>query len=99
MYHTYLSRLTAALACLCAASVICYGIFLLMAVSHTAARTQAQRDVMRMTAKLGDMEMHYLSQQRALTPERAAALGFVKPHTTVTVHTASGPSLSLNTQR
>jgi hypothetical protein len=90
----------AVLAAFCTLSVFLYGIFLLMAVAHTAARTAAQRQVDKITANLGDMEMRYLSQERSITPERAQELGLVKPGVVSTVYsTAATRTLTINSNR
>ena len=99
MYNLYLSRVAVTLTILCTLSVFLYGIFLLMAVTHTAGRTVAERQMNDLTAHLGDMEMQYLSEQRSLTPERAVALGFVKPVEVSSVYTADTHTLTLNTTR
>jgi hypothetical protein len=97
VYDVYLTRCLALLAAFCTLSVFLYGIFLLMAVAHTAARSEAGRQVDAITANLGDMEAQYLAAQRSITPERAQALGLVKPTEVSTVYsTASNHTLTLN---
>lgn len=93
----YLSRMIVVLGVCCTLSVFLYGIFLLMAVTHTASRTEAERQINKISAHLGDIEMTYLTQQKALTPQRAAELGFVKPLTVSTVFASAGSkTLTLN---
>ncbi len=93
----YLTRTIALLGMCCTLSVFLYGIFLLMAVTHTASRTAAERQINKISAHLGDIEMAYLTQQKALTPERAAELGFVKPQSVSTVFASAGSkTLTLN---
>lgn len=95
LYQLYLGRAAAGLAAICAASVFLYGVFLLLAVAHTAARTDAQSKIEDMSACLSDMEAKYLAQTRALTPERAAELGFTMPAHVSTVY-AQGPAHTLS---
>lgn len=100
VYHIYVTRLAACLAVCCALSVFLYGIFLLMAVTHTASRTAAERRSTSISTHLGDTDMQYLTQQKTLTPERAAELGFVKSTSVSTVFaSASTHTLSLTTLR
>ena len=100
IYNTYIARSAALLAMLCTLSVFLYGIFLLMAVEHTAARSEAQRQIETVSAHVSDMEMRYLSLQRSLTPERAQALGLVTPSEVSTVYaTAATRSLTINANR
>ena len=100
LYNTYLARTAAALTVLCTVSVFLYGIFLLMAVTHTAGRTAAERQITNLSANLGDMEMQYLTEQKSLTPERALALGFVVPTQVSTVYAdANAQTLTLNVNR
>ena len=100
LYHAYLTRTAAVCAGLCALSVFLYGAFLLLAVSHAAARTQAMRGVAAIAQQVSSMEMRYLQATKELTPDRAVALGFVAPTETKTVFaTAAAHALSLNTLR
>jgi hypothetical protein len=97
LYDIYLTRAIAILAALCTLAVFLYGIFLLMAVAHTAARSTAQRKANEIAANLGDMDMQYLTQDRSLTPERAQALGLVRPSEVSTVYsTAATRTLTIN---
>ena len=77
--QTHLTRATAVLAGVCAVAVFLYGAFLLLAVSHTAARSAAQKQIGAVSARLGDVEMRYLTATKELTLERALALGYVVP--------------------
>ena len=77
--YRYITRATAALAGVCAVAVFLYGTFLLLAVSHTATRSAAQKQIGVVTANLGDLEMQYLTLTKGLTLQRAADLGFVTP--------------------
>lgn len=99
LYQTYLTRTNALLAVVCAASVFLYGIFLLMAVVHTASRTAAEHRIKTLAAELGEMEMTYLTQQKAITPEHAEMLGFVSPRAVSVVYTNASPVLTVNTNR
>ena len=95
-YQPLLSRAAVVLACLCAISCFLYGVFLLEAVAHTAARASADRQVQTLSVQLGDLESQYLASTEALTPERAQALGFVTPTSVTTVYAdAASRSLSL----
>lgn len=95
----YLSRISVLLACVCAAAVLLYGIFLLEAVAHAASQTNAQRQIGQINAQLGDLEARYLSDSQDLTPQKAAELGFVSPTQTTTVFaTAATEALSLRNQ-
>lgn len=100
LYNLYLTRVAATLAIFCTVSVFLYGIFLLMAVTHTASRSAAERQITSISAHLGDIEAQYLSEQQTLTPKRAQELGFVKPLAVSTVYaTANTHTLTLNTIR
>ena len=100
LYNIYLSRAVTALAALCTLCVFLYAIFLLMAVKHTAARTEAQREADTMSAHVGDMEMHYLEAQKALTPELAQTLGFTQPSAVFAVYTSAlQEQLTVNANR
>lgn len=70
-----------------------------MAVVHTASRTAAEHRIKTIMADLGEMEMAYLTQQKAITPEHAETLGFVSPHTVSVVYTSASPVLTVNTIR
>lgn len=98
LLQTYLTRAVAVLAGVCAVAVFLYGTFLLLAVSHTAARSTAQKQIGVVTAHVGSLEMQYLTLTKELTPQRAADLGFVTPakaaHATIFA-SASTRSLSL----
>lgn len=91
----YLARTAAALAGICAIAVFLYGVFLLLAVAHTAARTDAQAKIENVSAHLSDMEAQYLAAEKSLTPERAAELGFTAPVRVSTVY-ADGPAHALS---
>ena len=100
LYNTYLARTAAVLTILCTVSVFLYGIFLLMAVTHTAGRTAAERQITNLSANLGDMEMQYLTDQKSLTQERALALGYVTPSNISTVYANAGAeTLTINSNR
>lgn len=97
--HAYLSRIAALLACVCAVSVLLYGILLLEAVAHTASQTTAERHIRQIDAHLSDLEAQYLSYSQGLTKERAMALGFSMPTEVTTVFaTAAAEALSLRAQ-
>jgi hypothetical protein len=81
-----------------ALALFLYGIFLLEAVAHTAARAEAERDARQLSANLSSLEMAYLSATRTVTPERAAGLGFV-PLKEVSIVYAGTQTLSLSLDR
>ena len=94
--HHYVNRLAFVLACVCAVSVLLYGVFLLEAVAHAAAKTTAQRQLQQVSAELSDLEAQYLSYSQGLTKEKAIQLGFVMPKEVTTVFaTAAVGALSL----
>ncbi len=96
LYQLYLTRSIAALAGICVLSVFLYGVFLMLAVEHTASRTALQNKVDSLTVELGSLESQYLQQTREMTPERAHELGFVTPKDTAAVFAdADTRSLSL----
>ena len=98
-FASYLNRAAVVLGCVCAVSVLLYGIFLLEAVAHAASQTTAQRQVRQVSAELSDLEAKYLSYSRGLTIEKALELGFVLPKDTTTVFaTAAIGALSLRSQ-
>jgi len=88
LYHAYSRSAFAVLAFICAASVFLYGVFLLEAVGHTAARARAGHAVSALKSKLSDVESRYLEATQAITPARAQALGFVPPSSVATVYAA-----------
>ncbi len=97
-YQAYLSRTAAVLAGLCAVSVFLYGIFLLLAVEHTASRSAAQNQINTLTAQLGTLETQYLGETQNITPQTASALGFVAPVEVSTVFAGkSASTLTLRT--
>lgn len=93
-YHRYARRTYAALAAIVALSTFLYGALLLGAVAHAAGAARAEAAVSTLSTKVGSLEGAFLAHTRALSPERAAALGFVAPHSSVTVY-ADRPSLVL----
>lgn len=98
-YRAYLNRTAALLACVCAVSVLLYGVFLLEAVAHTASQTAAQRHIGQITERLGDLEAQYLTNSRGLTKEKALQLGYIVPTQVTTVFaTAAIGALSLRGQ-
>jgi hypothetical protein len=91
-----IKSVAALLACVCAVSVLLYGIFLLEAVAHAASQTTAQRHIEQIRAQLSDLEARYLSYSQGLTKERALQLGFVMPKEVSTVFaTAAAEAISL----
>lgn len=93
----YLNRISVLLALVCALSVLVYGVLLLEAVAHAASQTTAQREIGQLTAALGDLEAQYLAQSQSLTPQRAAAMGYVAPDPSeITTVFATAPTQSLS---
>lgn len=79
LYQLYLSRAIAVLVGVCALSVFFYLVFLMLAIGHTATRTQAQNKIDQLTAHVSTLETNYLRDMDTLTPARASELGFVTP--------------------
>ena len=96
-YTPRLTRAAALMAAVVACSLLLYGIFLLQAVSSTAKRAAAEREIKTLTAELSTMQARYLGLTREVSPERATELGFVKPTEVSTVFAASPRPLSLTT--
>jgi hypothetical protein len=93
IYHLYAGRITAALLGTVLMSVLVYGMLLLGAVSHAAGRTAAEREVRALNATVAELESRYLVATKSLSPERAAAMGFVTPVSVATVF-AQEPALT-----
>jgi hypothetical protein len=85
LWQLYLTRTIAVLLGACALSVFLYLVFLMLAVTHTAQRTTAQRDADALTLELSGQETKYLEETRALTESRAQDLGYVQPTQVVAV--------------
>ncbi len=98
LYHLYVRRAVAILVALIVVCAFLYGFFLLEAVSHAANQAQARREVATLSSKVGKLQSQYLTATKALTPERARALGFVAPAQVATVY-ANTPGLSLSANR
>lgn len=98
LYNLYARRIVAGLVAVIVVSVFAYGFFLLEAVSHAAAHAEARREISSLSSKVGKLQSQYLSATRALTPERARALGFVAPVHVATVY-AEQTTLSLSATR
>ncbi len=86
LYHLYVRRAVAGLVALIVVCAFMYGFFLLEAVSHAANHAEARREIASLSSKVGGLQSQYLSATKALTPERARALGFVAPVDTATVY-------------
>lgn len=95
LYHLYVRRAVALLSAVIVVCAFLYGFFLLEAVSHAASQAQARREIVSLSSKLGQLQSQYLSATKALTPERARALGFVTPSSVATVY-ADAQTLSLS---
>ena len=94
LYNTYTPRVIALLAGVAGIAVFLYGALLLGAVAHTAARTAAEKQVRSLSVSVSALESEFLTETKSLSPERAAALGFVAPAAVVTVYAGTG-SLTL----
>ncbi len=91
VYTPRLHRLTALLAFIVACSLLLYGIFLLEAVSSTAKRAAAEREVKAITTELSTMQARYLAYTKEVSPQSAAELGFVEPQEVSTVYASARP--------
>ena len=94
IYNVYATRIITALAGIAGIAVFLYGTLLLGAVAHTAARTSAEKEVHSLSVAVSSLENHYLTETKSLSPERAAAMGFVAPAAVATVYAGTG-SLTL----
>lgn len=98
LYTRYSRTAFAALAFVLAASVFLYGTFLLLTVSHAAARAHAAASTKELKAQLSSLESRYLAATQAITPAYAQSLGYVRPAEVATVYAApKGNTLTLNT--
>ncbi len=98
LYHLYVRRAVALFVAVIAVSAFLYGFFLLEAVSHAASQAQARRDIVALSSKVGKLQSQYLSATKALTPERARAMGFVAPEHVAVVY-ADGAAHTLSANR
>lgn len=98
LYHLYVRRAVAFLVAVIVLSMFLYGFFLLEAVSHAASQAEARREVASLSSKIGKLQSQYLSATKALTPDRARALGFVSPEHVAVVY-ADQTALSLSANR
>ncbi len=94
LYNIYTPKVIAALAGIAGIAVFLYGALLLGAVAHTAARTSAEKEVRSLSVAVSSLENEFLTETKSLSPERAAALGFVAPAAVATVYAGTG-SLTL----
>lgn len=95
-YQSLFTRAAAVFGGAIAVSVFCYGVFLLSAVAHTAARTEASREILTLTTRVSALEEEYLTRMRELSSQGAKTLGFVKPSVSTTVYgTAASHSLTM----
>ncbi len=90
LYDAYIRRIAALLAGVTALAVFLYGGLLLGAVAHTAGRTAAEKQVQHLSATISTLESAYLTETKALSAERAIALGFVMPTNMSTVYAGAG---------
>jgi len=94
-YTPYVHRAATLFAAVIVCSLLMYGIFLLEAVSSTAKRAHAEREIKALTSELSTMQSQFLSYTREVSPERATSLGFVTPSEVSTVFAATPRPLSL----
>lgn len=94
-YDTHVRRAVAIFAGSIGVSVFLYGMLLLGAVAHAAGRTTAEREITRLSAEVNALETQYLAKTIALSPERAASMGFVAPAAVATVYAAPAGGLTL----
>jgi|GEM_PF-1518124 len=98
-YQPYLSRVLLLLVVVLTVSVFLYSAFLLEAVANAAAKTTAERNVESLNEQLSTLENQYLTLTQSLTPEKAAALGFVTPASETSVYAhGEGGSLSFQSK-
>ncbi len=96
LYQRYGRITSAGLALTIALCAFAYGALLLGAVSHAAKQTTAERQVSSLQGQVSALEGTYLNETRAISPQAAAALGFVAPTSVATVF-VSNDTLTLNT--
>lgn len=90
------TRLNAGLGATIALCALLYGIFLLVAVTHAAARADTTARAEALTARLSSLESQYLALERQVNPARASELGLVKPAASATVFAdTEAPSLTV----
>ena len=77
LYSRLAPRAVAVLAGIAGLSVFLYGVLLLGAVSHTAARTSMEKETRTLSASVGALESEFLAGTKALSRDRAQELGFV----------------------
>lgn len=95
LYNQYARRVFGALL---AALVLClalYAALLLGAIAYAAGEAQAANEVKALSAQIGSLEADYLALTRALSPERATALGLVRPQQQFVVYASSQEGLTL----
>lgn len=95
LYNLYVRRVVAVLVAIIVLSVFAYGALLLGAVAHASGRTAAESKIRTLSSAVSKMEGQYLAETRALSQEKAAALGFVAPVAVETVYANSGSALTL----
>jgi hypothetical protein len=88
-YTSHINRLIACSAVGIALSLLLYGVFLLEAVAHTAARAEAEEEMVVISSRLAVLEEEYLEKTRAISPARAAEFGLTEPVSVTTVYATS----------
>ena len=94
IYHVWVSRLIAALSGLIGVAVFLYGALLFGAMAHASHATSARAEIRSLTSQVAELESRYLLETKAISPERAVALGFVAPVAVSEVY-AEGSTLTL----
>lgn len=99
MYQPYVSRTIVVLSIVLAVSIFLYSAFLLEAVAHAASKTVAEAQVRSIGVHLSTLESQYLALTQAITPQKAAALGFVQPAVVLSTYaTSQAGSLSFQSR-
>ena len=63
-----------------------YVVFLLFAVGRTEERARAEASIKEVGSELGGIQAQYIAATQTVTPERAAALGFVRPEPSAVIY-------------
>lgn len=89
IYQLYNRKLMAGLAVFISLCAFAYGALLLGAVAHAAHRSEAEGQIHQLSSAVSALESRYLQQTELLSPQAAAALGFVAPKQVSTVFISS----------
>ncbi len=95
-YQNTARQVTALAVLVCFISVVCYGVFLLVAVEKAAAQQKYESSARDIGASLATLESQYLAQSNALTQARAKDFGLVHvPTSQIAYQEISAPRFSL----